>query len=128
MPLSKARVTKADVMRFWLGANADPKRLTSPLPQGFDLGLRDYEGNCDLCFLKGRGKMAAIIRENPGIEEFWALAEENAKTKMPSSARFRAEESVRQLARAVADQTVMDVFSDDERDAECGLWCADEAA
>lgn len=128
MPLAKARVTKPDVMRFWLGSNADPKRLTFPLPQGFDLGLRDYEGNCDLCFLKGRGKLAALIRENPGIEEFWAQAEERATARNQSGARFRAEESVRQLAAAVASQGVLDVLSDDEHDVECGLWCAGEAA
>jgi hypothetical protein len=27
--------------------------------------LRPWEGNCDLCFLKGRGIRKAIIRDNP---------------------------------------------------------------
>lgn len=129
MPLAKARVVKADVLAFWLGANRDPKALTHPLPQGFDLGLRDYEGNCDLCFLKGRGKMAAIIRENPGIAEWWSRQEEAAKTKQPSGARFRAAESFRQLSKAVEDQGILDVLDNvDEHDSECGLWCAAEEA
>jgi hypothetical protein len=41
MPLSKAKVSKRDVMRFWLGANTDPKLAhVATLPsEGFDLGL-----------------------------------------------------------------------------------------
>lgn len=43
-------VRKTDVMRFWLGPTM---RMGGELPQGFDLGLADHEGNCDLCFMKG---------------------------------------------------------------------------
>jgi predicted HAD superfamily Cof-like phosphohydrolase/3'-phosphoadenosine 5'-phosphosulfate sulfotransferase (PAPS reductase)/FAD synthetase len=47
LPLDKARVTKRDVMAFWTARN-------------FDLQLQPHEGNCDLCFLKSRGKLQAI--------------------------------------------------------------------
>jgi elongation factor Ts len=50
-PNDPAGVTVRDVGAFW---SAQP----------FDLGLRHYEGDCDLCFLKGRGKLAAIIEIN----------------------------------------------------------------
>ncbi|MGY6709726.1 MAG: phosphoadenosine phosphosulfate reductase domain-containing protein [Rhizobiaceae bacterium] len=128
MPLSKAKVTKRDVMRFWLGDNADPRDLTHPLPQGFDLGLRDYEGNCDLCFLKGRGKRATIIRERPDLADWWAEQERSAKTKMPDTARFDAAESVEQLAAFVRNQGTFSFLDDDpeEYDVECGLYCAPE--
>jgi len=123
MPLAKAGVTKRDVMRFWLGPSA---AFPSPdMPQGFDLGLRDYEGNCDLCFLKGRGKRARIIRENPGVADWWSEREVLAKTKSPGGARFDADESVAQLASAVRAQPLLvdDDLLEDEHDAECGLWC-----
>lgn len=37
MPMAKAKHSRQDVMAFWA-------------EQPFDLGLRSYEGNCDLCF------------------------------------------------------------------------------
>ena len=127
MPLATAGITKPDVMRFWLGAAASvPAR---DLPQGFDLGLRDYEGNCDLCFLKGRGKKARIIRENPGMADWWIAREASAKTAMPGAARFDAGESVAQLVASVERQPLLidDDLVDDEHDAECGLWCGEAA-
>ena len=33
--------------------------------QSFDLELKDYEGNCDLCFKKSTKKRLTIIKENP---------------------------------------------------------------
>lgn len=37
----------------------------------FDLELKDYEGNCDLCWKKSLRKRLTIIKENPGIERQW---------------------------------------------------------
>jgi len=42
----------------------------------FDLELKDYEGNCDLCFKKSLKKRLTIIKENPEIAEWWQLMEE----------------------------------------------------
>lgn len=42
----------------------------------FDLELKDYEGNCDLCWKKSRRKRLTLIAENPGIEKQWAEWEE----------------------------------------------------
>ena len=39
--------------------------------QPFDLALRSYEGNCDLCYLKGRGKITAILRDQPDLAGWW---------------------------------------------------------
>lgn len=121
MATKQAKHTKRDVLGFWLGENADPKRLTAPLPQGFDLGLRDYEGNCDLCFLKAKKKLLAIIRENPGSEEWWSAQEIIGK------GRFVTEYSYEALRRSVDEQPVMPGILDDfdeDHDVECGLLCA----
>jgi len=106
MPLSKAKVTVRDVRAFW---DAQP----------FDLELKHYEGNCDLCFLKGRGKLKAIIRENPGAVDWWIEQERIGK------GRFVTEYSYADLAREVAQQPhLFDEIDDEEADAECGLTCA----
>lgn len=126
-PLFLAGVVKRLVILFWLGRNRDAKRLTHPLPLGFDLGLYDYEGNCDLCFLKGRGKKARIIRERPGVALWWAACELIAKSSAPAieNARFEKDESVDQLAAAVAAQPELADVTDDGRDydSECGVSC-----
>lgn len=108
MPLSKARVTKRDVEAFWR-------------KQSFDLGLKPYEGNCDMCFLKARGKLSAIIRENPGIEKWWVEQEKVGK------GRFVTEYSYADLAQQARDQGhLFDGWMEDEHDVECGLLCAAE--
>jgi 3'-phosphoadenosine 5'-phosphosulfate sulfotransferase (PAPS reductase)/FAD synthetase len=111
MPLMKAGVTKADVMAFW-GA------------QPFDLGLRGYEGNCDLCFLKSRGKLSTIIREQPGTADWWIEQEKVGK------GRFVTEYSYATLQREVTQQPSLfdPAPDDDEHDVECGLMCSAEAA
>jgi 3'-phosphoadenosine 5'-phosphosulfate sulfotransferase (PAPS reductase)/FAD synthetase len=110
MPISKAKHVKRDVMAFW----AD---------QDFDLGLKDYEGNCDLCFLKSRGKLEAIIRENPGIADWWSRMETVGK------GRFVTEYSYAKLTDHVARSPVMPgILDDEEYDAECGLTCVGDAA
>ena len=43
--------------------------------QNFDLDLKDYEGNCDLCFLKSVRKKKTLISENPSIQDWWQLME-----------------------------------------------------
>lgn len=110
MPLSKARVTVRDVGAFWAA-------------QPFDLGLKPYEGNCDLCFLKARAKLTAIMREQPGCSDWWSTQEQSR------TATFVTEYRYADLAREVAAQPHMfDELDDDEHDAECGLWCGGEAA
>ena len=123
-PLGRARITKSDVMRFWLGPTG--RFPSADLPQGFDLGLYDYEGNCDFCFLKGRGKRARLIRENPGMAEWWCEQEASAKTKSPGGARFDADESVAELIAATKAQPLL--IDDDLLDdpVECTAWACDD--
>jgi len=127
-PLGLAKVSKPDVMRFWLGPSG--RFPSTDLPQDFDLGLYDYEGNCDLCFLKGRGKRARLIRENPGIADWWMEREASAKTRSPGGARFDAYESVSQLVASVHAQPMLvdDDLLDEDDDGECTTTSCDSGA
>lgn len=50
------------------------RKFWSEMP--FDLELKDYEGNCDLCFKKSLKKRLTIINENPKIADWWKKMEE----------------------------------------------------
>lgn len=106
-PLVKAKVAKADVMRFWAA-------------QAFDLGLKPVEGNCDLCFLKGRNNLSALIRSAPESAAWWDRLEQSV------GGTFSSRYSIAELASDVSRQPMMAEI--EEFDAECGLWCAGEAA
>ena len=43
--------------------------------QCFDLELKDYEGNCDLCFKKSLRKRLTLIKENSKIADWWLKME-----------------------------------------------------
>lgn len=52
--------------------------------QEFDLELKDYEGNCDLCFLKSIRKKLTLIKENPKSADWWGEMEDKYRTdKLP---------------------------------------------
>lgn len=57
-PLAPAGITVADVMKFWS-------------EQPFDLRLEQHEGNCDLCFLKGMGRIEEIMHRRPDLAAWW---------------------------------------------------------
>jgi hypothetical protein len=109
-PLSRAGVTRRDVMAFWS-------------EQPFDLGLEPGEGNCDLCFMKGARLRASLMRARPALSPWWVEKEQDGRL-------FDRRTRYAQLAEDVARSP--DMFGPDdpteEFDAECGLWCAGEAA
>jgi 3'-phosphoadenosine 5'-phosphosulfate sulfotransferase (PAPS reductase)/FAD synthetase len=113
MPLADAKVSNRDVRAFWAR-------------QDFDLGLLPFEGNCDGCFLKARPKLWEIERTKPGSLQWWADME------VIGEGRFRTEYGYAELIQDVRRQP--DLFAgglfdaDPDMDAECGLWCAGEAA
>jgi 3'-phosphoadenosine 5'-phosphosulfate sulfotransferase (PAPS reductase)/FAD synthetase len=47
--------------------------------QPFDLELKDYQGNCDLCFKKSLKKRMTIIKEDPECAEWWNKVEKASK-------------------------------------------------
>lgn len=120
-PLAKAKAVKADVMRFWLGEAA--RFPSDEFPQGFDLGLADHEGNCDLCFLKGKGIRKRLIRDNPRVADWWHDRE------FEQGGWFDKRDLVADLIRQVRETpSFFDQFDDEEYDVECGLHCAAEEA
>jgi 3'-phosphoadenosine 5'-phosphosulfate sulfotransferase (PAPS reductase)/FAD synthetase len=68
-PLFKAGVASRDVLAWWK-------------VQPFDLALEPHESNCDLCFLKGTGKLTRIMRDRPDLAAWWIARE-------AGGARFR---------------------------------------
>jgi len=61
--LSHLGVTAPIVQRFWS-------------MMGFDLGLKSYQGNCDLCWKKSLKKKLRILKENPEIGTWYIDMEE----------------------------------------------------
>lgn len=104
-PLAKAKITRADVMDFWRA-------------QPFDLGIQPHEGNCDLCFLKGRGIRKRIIRDKPNAARWWADRE--AEREGWFDKRDLVSELVEEVRRS---PSFFDAEEDEEFDAECGLQC-----
>ncbi|WP_156393978.1 hypothetical protein [Rhizobium sp. Root651] len=122
-PLSRAKVTKKDIWKFWLGDNIDPKNPIHPLPQGFDLGLHPWEGNCTLCFQKGKGIRKRIIRENPREPAWWIHQE------VSQSGWFDKRDLVAELVEQIrANPSFFDADDDMEYDVECGSHCGLEYA
>jgi len=68
LPLVKWKTTKADVLNFWK-------------EQDFDLMVNEPYGNCDCCFLKGKGKLAIIAKEKPELFDWWIAHEKNSTFK-----------------------------------------------
>jgi len=63
MPLVKWKVTKQDVLDWWQ-------------EQDFDLMVNEPYGNCDGCFLKGKGLLSIIAKERPELLDWWIEKEE----------------------------------------------------
>jgi len=107
-PLSKAKATKANVMAFWKS-------------QPFDLQLQPWEGNCDLCFLKGRGLLKRIIRDDPKRADWW-MQQEGGRAGF-----FSSRDDVKDLLEEVRrSPTLFDDDLTEEFDTECSSACSSE--
>lgn len=67
--------------------------------QNFDLQLKDYEGNCDLCFKKSTRKRLTLIKENPKVAEWWQRMEETYGNEDLPRFDLRSNLSVEQLVK-----------------------------
>lgn len=65
--------------------------------QSFDLELKDYEGNCDLCFKKSLKKRLTIIKENPKSASWWLDMETEFATETIPRFDLRTNLSIEQL-------------------------------
>lgn len=67
-PLVDFKITEVEVFRFWT-------------QQPFDLKLKQYEGNCDLCHLKSMKKLKTIISEQGSqIADWWIEQEKRTNS------------------------------------------------
>ena len=107
-PLFRAGVRKADVRTYWA-------------QQPFDLKLQEWEGNCDLCFLKGFSKKLRVIRDRPDLVTWWQEQEQELRgIDKPSQARFRNDQpTYKKMAEMVRSSPMLpfapeDLDGDDE--------------
>ena len=95
MPCVKWKTTKEDVLNWWSN-------------QDFDLKLKEPYGNCDLCFLKGKGKLMTIAKERPELFDWWSNHEKIST--------FKKDISYSQLKEKAQNQFQM---FDDDPSFEC---------
>ncbi|MDT9499160.1 phosphoadenosine phosphosulfate reductase domain-containing protein [Capnocytophaga canimorsus] len=62
-PLAETNITEKFIREWWE-------------KQPFDLQLKDYQGNCDLCFLKSKRKRMTLISEFENIAHWWGEMEQ----------------------------------------------------
>ena len=84
LPLVRWKVTKLDVLLFWKD-------------QDFNLRLNEPYGNCDCCFLKGKGKLSIIANEMPELMDWWIDKEKIATFKKDISYKDLRDKAQRQL-------------------------------
>jgi 3'-phosphoadenosine 5'-phosphosulfate sulfotransferase (PAPS reductase)/FAD synthetase len=67
--------------------------------QPFDLQLKDYEGNCDLCFKKSLKKRLTIAKERPESTKWWQEMEEKYSRENQPRFDIRTNVSIEELAK-----------------------------
>ena len=100
LPLVKWKITKSDVLNWWS-------------TQEFDLKLKEPYGNCDCCFLKGKGKLGIIAKERPELFDWWIAKENGVKNK---SGAFKKEITYQQIKNISEMQLSL---YDDDPSFEC---------
>lgn len=65
--------------------------------QSFDLELKDYEGNCDLCFKKSLKKRLTIIKDNPKVADWWQKMEDKYSSEEIPRFDLRTNKSIEEL-------------------------------
>jgi hypothetical protein len=79
----------------------------------FDLGLDSSQSNCDLCFLKGIGKLKRLIRSNPESAEWWIEMEQK------KGATFRKDMSYEEIVASINNSPEFEFRDDYECDTSC---------
>lgn len=103
MPLAEAGVRLADVETFWRG-------------QPFQLALRPWEGNCDVCYLKGHKKRERIIRDRPDLAPWWVESETLIRDLQGKLVAFRSSGPSYADLLNLARRPML--FTDEEMDGE----------
>ena len=90
LPLADAGIRQADVQTWWSH-------------QPFDLAIPSWAGNCDLCFLKGRGKLMRLIRAEPARADWWIEQEARIAQRTGPDGRFRDSMKLFRLGESYAE-------------------------
>lgn len=69
--------TKSDINTFWS-------------KQPFDLKIKSYEGNCDLCWKKGLRKLMTIVKDKPELATWWREMDEKYSMFTPPTREHNA--------------------------------------
>lgn len=108
LPLAEAGVDEAAVLDYWRH-------------QPFNLRLQSWEGNCDLCFLKGRAKKERVIRDHPDSAQWWVDQETLFVDSHGRPARFRSDApSYASMVRRVTSQPMLPLVCDVEATDDLG--------
>ncbi len=102
-PLADAGIGLAEVSEFWRS-------------QPFDLRLQPWEGNCDLCFLKGQGKRLRIMQDRPDLASWWIEQEERTSRFFRTPPR----PNYSQLLQIAQMPRLFDPDEEDLSDCICG--------
>lgn len=93
-PLVRWKVTKPQVLAYW-----------AKMP--FDLQIEDYEGNCDICFLKGKRKKQAIARKSPERFDWWIRQEKETNASfVPDYTYDNLLKNVRNAPELIFDDSI----------------------
>tara|TARA_R110002033_G_scaffold143502_2_gene181670 strand:+ start:283 stop:1131 length:849 start_codon:yes stop_codon:yes gene_type:complete len=102
--------------------------------QCFDLKLKDYEGNCDLCFKKSVRKRLTLIKEDPKIADWWLEMENKYGNDKVPRFDLRTNKSVEDLIKESKQpfRTIQDLYElsktqtglfDEDLDIETDCFC-----
>ena len=112
-PMSDAKHTLDDVTDFWTN---HPFDLNLP-------GNDDAFGNCSLCFLKGKHKIAKVIRSRPDLADWWIEQESRTDLGATGDGRtFRIDRPTYHQIRTQLDQQgnmFDDAIEDDTLPCNC---------
>lgn len=111
-PLVKMRVTKPIVMDYWRAMPFDLGLTSKPI--GVLSDFAEEDGNCDICFLKGKKKKVRIARKSPEKFDWW-INQENNDFGKGSGGRFCNDYTYEQILNLVQTQPeLFDILYDDE--------------
>lgn len=104
-PLFTKGVVEKHVREFWRS-----------MP--FDLNLKSYEGNCDLCWKKSANKKMQLIRENPAVADWW-MQMENKYSEGKYFFHYDNESTQSLALRAMSGKQIEDKHHADNQEFTC---------
>lgn len=111
-PLAEINVTEEFIRKFWE-------------KQPFDLQLKDYQGNCNLCFLKSKRKRMTIISEDKNIAEWWEKMEDKYADENRPMFDVRGNVTISELVKDATLPFQRAIDKHDERQLQGNLFDLD---